>query len=194
MHVHIGQSNLYRKLMKAELATQPKSAQLARHWTRSDSRGSFLTKSVRTIRHLLRDSIPSIRMVPPPVLHYSQVIFTQLPDIAVQNRSTSSDVPVQLFRFELHVVKIVAHLMQPIREALAFHESQSASRQGAQSAENGNASVRVDVCQTAEDNEDGAEHELKHEQRVGEDVEDAVLGVDVLVLCDDARIHSVLHA
>lgn len=170
------------------------SAQLARSWAWGDSRRSLTSKSVHTCSHLLRDSIPSIRMVAPPVLHNPQVILTQLPDVSVKDRPTSSYVPIKLLRFKLHVVEVVAHLVQSVRQALAFHESQGAGRDSTHSAEDSNAGVRVDARQTAEDDEDGAEHELQHEQGVGEDVEDAVLCVDVLVLCDDPGVHAVLHA
>jgi hypothetical protein len=169
------------------------SAHLARHLSRSVSRRHLPSKRVRA-SHLLRDGIPSIRVISSAVLHNPQVILAQLPDISVQNRPTGSTIPVQLLGFELHVVELVPHLMQSIRKALTFHESQRASRHGTQCSQDGNARVGVEVRQAAEDYENGAEHELQQEQGVGEDVENAVLGVDVLVLCDDPRVHAVFHA
>lgn len=143
--------------------------------------------------NLLRSSIPRIWMISPPILHDSQVVLSQLPDIAIQDSPTSCNVPVKFFGFEFDVVKIITHLMKSVREALSFHESQGASGHGTQSSKNCNADVRVDAGQTAKNDEDGTEQELQDQQHVREHIENAVLCVDVLVLGDDPRVHTVLH-
>ena len=100
----------------------------------------------------------------------------------IQHCPTSRNILVQLLRFKLDILKIVAHLMKAVGKSLSFHQSQSASSNSAQSSENRNTDMRVDASQTTEVDEHSSKQKLKYEQYVGEDVEDAILGVNVFIL------------